>query len=274
MLRRVSSLGALMLFLTSCAASTISQADRTAWGNVKTPTSGPTRIYGAHYKGCLAGAMAMPPGNGYAFAQSSRGRHFAHPSMFSYLTQLGVMLAAENDYIVISDIAQPRGGPLPGSHGSHQNGLDVDIWYSHPPDFRETVGGPAYPFTPGQLTAPDSKAARMLRMAASFPEVDRIFVNPAIKQALCVHHSLEPWMAKLRPWWGHERHFHVRLRCPADEPACADQPPMNSGIGCDTSLQWWNSAEAKQGDAQGKASGNVKKITEMPRECMDILRQP
>ena len=55
----------------------------------------------------------------------------------------------------------------------------------------------------------------MLEVAASDPVVDRIFVNPVIKRELCTH---EPpgslWLRKLRPWWGHHDHFHVRLRCP------------------------------------------------------------
>ena len=33
----------------------------------------------------------------------------------------------------VGDMAQPRGGPLPFGHASHQTGLDVDIWFTLTP---------------------------------------------------------------------------------------------------------------------------------------------
>ncbi len=57
-----------------------------------------------------------------------------------------------------------------------------------------------------------------IKTAAQQPEVERVLVNAAIKKELCrvedkAHAS---WMAKVRPWYGHHDHIHVRLRCPAE----------------------------------------------------------
>ena len=86
----------------------------------------------------------------------------------------------------------------------------------------------------------------LLRTAAAFPQVDRIFVNAAIKQELCLTvNDDRSWLAKLRPWWGHDDHFHVGLRCPEDEIGCFDRPPVPAGDGCDETLTWWFSEEAE-----------------------------
>ena len=58
------------------------------------------------------------------------------------------------------------------------------------------------------------RQAGIIRFAAEEPQVTLIFVNAAIKKALCEKHAGEPWMNKVRPWWGHDYHFHVRIRCP------------------------------------------------------------
>ena len=61
----------------------------------------------------------------------------------------------------------------------------------------------------------------MIKAAAEEPEVERIFVNAAIKKALCETHKGEPWMTKVEAYWGHNYHFHVRLAFvpPAKPPA-------------------------------------------------------
>ena len=42
------------------------------------------------------------------------------------------------------------------------------------------------------------------------PLVQRIFVNAAIKKALCREAGDDrAWLEKVRPWWGHDYHFHV-----------------------------------------------------------------
>ena len=68
----------------------------------------------------------------------------------------------------------------------------------------------------------------------------RIFVNAAIKKAMCREAGSDrDWLAKVRPWWGHAEHFHVRIACPPDSPECKPQPPVPAGDGCGHELDYW-----------------------------------
>ncbi len=62
-----------------------------------------------------------------------------------------------------------------------------------------------------------SDIASLIKLAAQDNDVTRIFVNPAIKQQLCLDAGNDrDWLRKVRPWFQHRAHMHVRLRCPAD----------------------------------------------------------
>ena len=89
-----------------------------------------------------------------------------------------------------------------------------------------------------------ARQAGIIQAAAEEPEVDRIFVNAAIKKALCETAHGQPWMTKVRAYWGHNHHFHVRIACPAGETGCQAQEPVPPGDGCDKSLAWWFTDEA------------------------------
>ena len=67
--------------------------------------------------------------------------------------------------------------------------------------------------------------------------VARIFVNPAIKKALCREAGQDRgWLTKVRPIYGHNYHFHIRLACPAGDGDCSDQDPPPGGDGCGAEL--------------------------------------
>jgi penicillin-insensitive murein endopeptidase len=153
-------------------------------------------------------------------------------------------------------MAQPRGGPATFGHASHQNGLDVDIWYKAMPDRTLSVGerdkiplesvlaDPGH-VNPQLWTAAD---AQLLRRAASYPTVERIFVHPAIKKALCdLPGEDRAYLRKLKPMWGHDDHFHVRLACPAGSTGCQRQPPVPDGDGCGKELDRWLKMVARVG---------------------------
>ena len=46
------------------------------------------------------------------------------------------------------------------------------------------------------------------------------------------------WLRKIRPWYGHHYHFHVRLKCPNDAGECVNQHPPPLGDGCDEAEKW------------------------------------
>ena len=87
---------------------------------------------------------------------------------------------------------------------------------------------------------------RLMQAAASDPRVERIFVAAAVKVAMCqgARRADRPWLQKIRPLYGHDTHFHVRLKCPAGSRHCQTQTPSvaelsKGGDGCDETLNWW-----------------------------------
>jgi penicillin-insensitive murein endopeptidase len=81
----------------------------------------------------------------------------------------------------------------------------------------------------------------VIRAAAQEPTVQRIFVNAAIKKALCREAKGDrSWLNKVRPMYGHDYHFHIRIRCPPDASECESQPDQGPGEGCSAGdLAYW-----------------------------------
>lgn len=138
--------------------------------------------------------------------------------------------------LLLGDISQPRGGPMLTGHASHQIGLDVDIWWRPMPsprltaEQRETVPFISMLDKSKFLTVDDRKwsplNARLVMMAASYPQVERVFVNPAIKQKLCQTWTGDrTFMGKIRPIYGHDEHFHIRLECRPARPIANRRRP-------------------------------------------------
>jgi penicillin-insensitive murein endopeptidase len=254
-----------------------SPASDARWVEPHAPAAGPAEAIGSYARGCLRGAVAMPAeGPGFIVMRAARSRYYGHPNLVSFVTTLGARALAKGLPIVyVGDLSQARGGPTPTGHASHQTGLDVDVWFvppksgPMPPDVseRETIPSRALvDLATGKLTSAFRPSAfALLELAAREPNVDRIFVHPTLKKKLCVEHKGEAWAARVRPWWGHEDHFHVRLACPKDNPSCEAQPPV-TGDGCDAGLEWWFSAEAKAGPKK-----DDKPPKPLPNACEAVL---
>ena len=226
-----------------------------AWSDQTVPSSGPADSIGKPAAGCLAGAARLPfDGPGYQVIRISRDRYFGNPETVRFVQDLARKSKAAGlaDFYV-GDLSLPRGGPMPNGHASHETGIDVDIWdnlepkpFLLPPD-RENVPLPSMLTANGKaldLTRFSARQVTLLRLAATDPRVDRIFVSPVIKRALCQGEFSaavgdRSWLHRLRPWYGHDDHFHVRLACPAGSTDCVRQAPVPAGDGCDASLAWW-----------------------------------
>ena len=193
---------------------------------------------------------ALPlAGDGYQVMRASRNRYYGHPALIRLVERLGQQAAAQGSRLLIGDLAQPRGGPMPNGHRSHQSGLDVDIWFLQQPrdqilsrsDTEQIEMPSMIRATEGALNDSrwSSRYRDALKRAAQAPEVERIFVNAIIKQALCNSETDRSWLDKVRPWWGHDAHFHVRLNCPLDSGQCKPQKPFSPGDGCDADLANW-----------------------------------
>lgn len=260
-MRKVSGwLGLVALLVLSASVAVASP-----WSEETAPFPGPADSIGKPAAGCLAGAAQLPfDGTGYQVIRISRVRYFGNPATVKFVEDLGrkAKAAGLNDFYV-GDMSLPRGGPMPNGHASHQTGIDVDIWDNLDPkpvlapQDREDVPLPSMLTPDGKaldLTHFDARLVTLYKLAATDPRVDRIFVNPVIKRALCEGQFSSAvgdraWLRRLRPWYGHDDHFHVRLTCPAGSPDCVRQAPVPPGDGCDASLAWWFKPHAPEPEA-------------------------
>jgi len=205
---------------------------------------------GSYAKGCLAGAVQLPEtGPSWQAMRLSRNRHWGHPNLVGFIERLS-QSAVDIGWngIYVGDMSQPRGGPMLGGHASHQIGLDVDIWLL-PPERLDLSARRRENISSLNVRAEDHRSVNgnwtaqhmaLLRAAARDRSVARIFVSGAIKVQICADSPRgdRRWLRKIRPWWGHYSHFHVRLNCPRGARNCTEQAAIPRGDGCDDA-QWW-----------------------------------
>jgi len=269
------------LFLAPLALLIIAMpAQASPWAKVKATSPGPATAIGGTSNGCIAGAQPLPAeGPGYVSIRRYRNRYYGHPDTLRFVTSLGRALSAHTDELMmVGDLSQPRGGLMSSKHRSHQNGMDVDIWFRLAGSIRSANGRHPEKSDPASMVAPGGLDLSgdwgeyqrfLLEASAADPHVDRIFVNPAIKRALCRSEKGDRrWLRKLRPWWGHDAHFHVRLKCPEGSALCKQQAPLPAGDGCDQSLAWWFSDEARK---PSKKPAKKRAAPPMPIACKALL---
>ncbi len=240
------------------------------------PYPGKAAAIGSPANGCLIGAEPMPlTGLGWDVMRPARNRNWGHPALIRFLGDMAEKVHAHKlGNMLIGDLAQPRGGRFANGHGSHQTGLDVDIFFragDHSLSPEERAMPDLSPYVNGDnQMIPELWGAtqtEMLRLFAEDPRVERIFIGAAIKKNLCQSvQGDRSWLHKLRPWWGHKEHFHVRIGCPADSASCLPGPAIPAGDGCGSELDWWFTDEAK---TKVKA---VEHSQPIPEQCRGIVR--
>lgn len=269
-----------VVLLAGIGAGAPARAEQNPWGGVGGPAGGPARVVGFYSNGCIAGAGALPrSGPGYVVLRPARNRFWAHPAMVRFLGDLARPYANTGEALLIADIGQPRGGPAAG-HASHQTGLDADIRlvivpraritdaYRDKPPKISMLGAGRKAIDAGRFSA---RQAALIRAAANDPRVDRLFVNPVIKRALCRRPGADKsWLGKVVPWYGHDAHMHVRLRCPPGSPACVAQKSLPPGDGCGPRLaRWFIEAPAKA----RKIKRPRRARPPLPKACAAVLRR-
>src|SRR5713226_5685130 len=106
------------------------------FGRKVTPAWMEVHTIGFYAKGCLAGGIALPVnGETWQVMRLSRNRNWGHPALVQFLEHLADQ-APQTGWrgLLLGDMSQPRGGPMPNGHASHQVGLDADIWLTPMPD--------------------------------------------------------------------------------------------------------------------------------------------
>lgn len=264
-------------------------AAKRVFGTQETPAPLAARAIGSFAKGCLAGAVALPvDGPNWQVMRLARNRNWGHPELIRVIERIAARAPQEAGWrgLLVGDISQPRGGPMLTGHASHQIGLDADVWLTPSPP-RRLTNDEREMMSATNLVRPDwldIDPARytpshlgLIRLSAREEAVSRIFVNPAIKKALCRDAGRErAWLSKVRPTWGHNYHFHIRLACPAGEASCVDQPLPQDGDGCGAELTEWL---AKQDEAMNRPKPPPKNpkpppppmtLDDLPAECRAV----
>ncbi|WP_159586770.1 penicillin-insensitive murein endopeptidase [Chelativorans xinjiangense] len=278
----------LALAMTAAVPAKAEPLAKELFGAKTLPAVTAPAAYGFYSKGCFAGGIAIAPdGPHWQAMRLSRNRRWGHPDLIRLIERLS-REAAQDGWpgLLVGDISQPRGGPMLSGHASHQIGLDADIWFTPMPNKRMSVAErervSAVSMLKGDtLYVDDRKWTRaheaVLRRAASYPEVERILVHPGIKKKLCdTVQGDRSWLHKIRPFWGHHYHFHVRIGCPKGSTGCKPQDATPRSEGCDDSLAWWFTEEPwrpAEGPQKPKAR-DVMTMAALPNACRAVLEAP
>jgi penicillin-insensitive murein endopeptidase len=252
------------------------------FGRASQPAPLAARTIGFYSRGCLAGGRPLPAnGPAWQVMRLSRNRNWGHPALLNFLEKFAREVPRISHWpgILVGDMSQPRGGPMLTGHASHQVGLDVDVWLTPMPPRELTrvereemsainvVRTDRLDVDPSKWT-PDH--LQIIKAAARDAQVQRIFVNAAIKKAICREATGDrSWLNKVRPYWGHDYHFHIRLACPRGEEACREQDPAPPGDGCDASLEWWFSDTVLH--PRPSPPKPPLTIAQLPAECRMVL---
>jgi penicillin-insensitive murein endopeptidase len=295
----------LRQFLTFSIAATLvapgalaEPAAKTLFGSRQLPAVMKPAAHGFYSKGCLAGGIAVPTdGPTWQAMRLSRNRRWGHPDTVKTVVQLSQDAQKVGwNGLLVGDISQPRGGPMLSGHASHQLGLDADIWLTEMPERtlsykeREELGATTMLATKnGKLdqsrigSAFTQETFGLIKTAAAYKQVERVLVHPVIKAELCKREKGEGaerrWLHKVRPYWGHHYHMHVRLSCPAGSPQCRAQAKPRADDGCGKEVKDWlallNPKKPKvKVKPKPKASAKKKPVRRKPKPQITMAQLP
>lgn len=286
-MRQILTAAALMLGMALPAAA--DPLARDVFGAFRTPSQGPAVAIGNYSQGCAQGLVQMAEsGPSWQSMRLSRDRHWGHPVMIDFLQ--GLSRAAQQagwQGLYIGDISQPRGGPMTSGHASHQIGLDADIWMLPPSSLqlsrqqRENLSSVSVVAGNGTALSSHWSGAHMaiMRAAARDPRVERIFVDPVAKVAMCqAETGNRDWLRKIRPINNHDHHFHIRMNCPAGS-ICPTPNPIPAGDGCAEAQEWINiridpsRARPTPPDPDYRHPRTYR-MSDLPRQCATVASAP
>ena len=287
------SLAAILAFAQPAAAQT--RANQ-LFGAKTTPAAAAPAAIGSYAKGCGQGFVELPEtGPTWQAMRLSRNRNWGHPETIEFIKDLSRYAARVGwKGLYVGDISQPRGGPMTSGHQSHQIGLDVDIWMK-PATRLDLSRSARESLSSIDVRSADQRSVNgnwtkahhaIIQVAASDPRVDRVFVTPPVKIEMCktAKRSDRAWLQKIRPIYGHNFHFHVRLKCPRGDRYCQTQTPSvaelsKGGDGCDDTLMWWVTDYLNPPKKVEKPSTPTPRprgardftMADLPQQCQQVL---
>lgn len=237
---------AFSVFLVSSVSSAVAVSSTVSVVFAAEPEG---QVQGFYNKnGKIVSATSLPEqGIGFVGLFRQRERYFGSQGLVDLIQSVASEMSSifpQGERLQIGDIAAEHGGFIKG-HGSHQNGLDVDIAYfrvDRKEQAKEVEGFPLQFVKDGKLTS-DFDLQRNFALLTAFMasgRVNRMFVDPVIKQEMCNYAKKEsrfdesvPLLSHLRPLENHANHVHVRITCPKESSKCESQDEVPAQAGCD-----------------------------------------
>lgn len=233
----------LMVFISMAKAQVI----QPGFPNIDGPKP---QAFGFYSRGHLEDADELPEeGFGFVHLFRPRGRYYGTYDLVEILKYTAGQIALAfpgRSRLLIGDLSAKYGGPISGTHVSHQNGLDADFAYyrkrREPKIDRRDTRGFKEDFVFWRWVRRDFDVARTWELFKLFYQtgrVARIFVDRAIKQQLCEHAwALGEYAAHsaffdlIQDIDSHDDHAHLRITCPKASVSCIDMGPPKDFYRC------------------------------------------
>ena len=264
------------------------QLAKTQFGAARAPSAQSPEPIGGYAAGCAAGNVALPEtGDSWQAMRLSRNRNWGHPELVDLVQDVGRHMNRIGwAGIYVGDMSQPRGGPMLSGHRSHQIGLDADIWL-YPAtrmnlsrNERENISAVSMRRAEGAFVNSNWSRGQheLVKRAAQDPRTARIFIFPGAKVQMCADETGDrSWLRKVRPWYGHHYHIHVRISCPRGARNCEDQDAPPPGDGCAEAQQWVNNIlnpPPPDPNAPAATPRRELRLADLPQQCASVLAAP
>jgi penicillin-insensitive murein endopeptidase len=203
--------------------------------------------------GFLRNASALKSeGKGYVKLFRSRERQYGSSELVQLIEQVSAEMSQVKpcdqvlcERLQVGDLSQQKGGDI-DRHGSHENGLDVDLVYfrtNHREQSLNETDGFTENFVQNNRVTKNFDLQRnwiFLKTIVSSGIVNRMFVDPVIKKTYCDLYQeqsksddlVKETLRRMRVLEEHGDHVHVRILCPKNSPLCTEQAPPPEGTGC------------------------------------------
>jgi len=265
------------------------QPAKFAFGAMENASPQAPTAHGSYARGCAAGSVQLAEtGPTWQAMRLGRNRNWGHPELIDFVQDLSREAAKQPGWngIYVGDLSQPRGGPMLTGHRSHQIGLDADIWMLPGTNMnlsreqRESISSISLrrsngAFVNGNWTRQHHE---VIKAAAQDRRTARIFVFPGAKVQMCKDETgNRAWLRKVRPWYGHHYHFHVRLNCPRGARGCENQAAPPPGDGCAEAQQWVNNILNPPPPPKDPAPVRKRRelvLADLPAQCAAVLQSP
>ena len=279
---------ALLVFLLTVTPVTAEPLAKELFGAKRYGTAQAPEPIGGYSKGCAAGLVQLPEtGPTWQAMRLSRNRNWALPETVDMVQDLSRKMTKHGwAGIYVGDMSQPRGGPMLTGHRSHQSGLDIDVWLYPTKRMnltrkeREQLSAVSMRRANGAYVNSKWTSAHheLVKAAAKDKRVSRIFIFPGAKVQMCNDEKgSKRWLRKVRPWWGHHYHIHIRLKCPRGAKGCEDQAPPPPGNGCADAQSWVNDIldpPPPDPNAPKPKPRRELRMADLPPACRAVLDAP